>query len=302
VPQAADRCSDGADRDRLRESGLDPGLGIRAGPLNGYRGGGVVVGEDGGVDGPTAAGEDRLGKGYLGCRCLVGYDGAVGVELRLLDGRICDGRVLELPGNCGWVCEDAGEGLSALKDRLAPDVLLHRFGSGDPWSSTLAPAGRARDGFFHPELIGQRRGVLEGVLPLSRHVGDAMVDDLRRGERGVEILEPGDADAVHPFEVELDSLFADVAIHPVPPDQWAGALRWVNEAIQQRVGGLRRGNLGRGADTDTEQHESKGFLSRHGDALQSISNTNKFQSMNPLWLRAASLWKPYPCSPSTRSS
>jgi len=35
----------------------------------------------------------------------------------------------------------------------------------------------------------------------------------------------GDANAVHPFEVELDAFFADVTVHPMPPDARAGGLR-----------------------------------------------------------------------------
>jgi hypothetical protein len=69
-------------------------------------------------------------------------------------------------------------------------------------------------------------------------------------ERGVEVLESGYTDAMHPFEIELDSFFADVAIHPVPPDQRTGALWRVNEAVEQRVGGFRRGDLRGGTDTD----------------------------------------------------
>src|ERR1022692_1408633 len=67
------------------------------------------------------------------------------------------------------------------------------------------------------------------------HVDQAMVHNLRRGERRVEILEPADAHALHPLEVGLNALFGDVAVHPMPPDPRFGAIRRILKAAPQRV-------------------------------------------------------------------
>jgi hypothetical protein len=45
------------------------------------------------------------------------------------------------------------------------------------------------------------------------------------GESGVEILYTTNTDALHPGEIQGDPVLSDVAIHPVPPDTGARAIR-----------------------------------------------------------------------------
>ena len=52
--------------------------------------------------------------------------------------------------------------------------------AGDPGTARLAPARRTGDRLFKPELIGQRRGIFESVLPFGRHVGQTLLHYLRR--------------------------------------------------------------------------------------------------------------------------
>ena len=88
-------------------------------------------------------------------------------------------------------------------------------------------------------------GVFESVLPLRRHVDQAMVDDLRRLQCGVEVLKARQADAMHPVEIELDALLGDVAVHPVPPHAGTSALGRILETALERIG---RGFLLRACD------------------------------------------------------
>ena len=162
--------------------------------------------------------------------------------------------VLERPGDGGRARKHSVEGLAARDGRLAPDIFLHTLGGRDPGAAGFAPAGRAGDGDLEAELVGKRGGVLEGILPLRRHVDEALVDDLRRIEGGVEDLDAAEADAMHPFEVEAYTLLGDVAVHPVPPDARAGTRRGRLKAAAQRIrGGLGGGDGGRECAQEGEQ-------------------------------------------------
>jgi hypothetical protein len=61
------------------------------------------------------------------------------------------------------------------------------------------------------------------------------------GVVSVEILEAAEADAVHPFEVELDAFFGDVAVHPVPPNSRLGRIGRTLESFFQRRRRILRG-------------------------------------------------------------
>ncbi len=111
---------------------------------------------------------------------------------------------------------------SALDTSLAPHDLLHGLGRRHPRPARFAPARRAGDRHLESKLIGERRRVREGFLPLGRHVDEALVHDLIREERRVEVLEAADPDSLHPLQIELDPLLRDVAVHPVPPDSRPG--------------------------------------------------------------------------------
>ena len=119
--------------------------------------------------------------------------------------------------------ERSGEGLAAFNERLAPHIFLHGLFCRDPGAARFAPTGRAGDCFFKAELISQCGRVLEGFLPLRRHVDEAFLDHLRSEQGSVEVLKAAQTCAMHPFLVELDSIFGDVAVHPVPPHAGACA-------------------------------------------------------------------------------
>ena len=91
--------------------------------------------------------------------------------------RRCSGTRPVLDGGCASL---PVKGLAALDRRLAPHVLLHALRRRNPRAARLAPARRAGNGLFHAQLIGQRRRVFERILPLRRHVGQALVHHLRR--------------------------------------------------------------------------------------------------------------------------
>jgi len=197
----------------------------------------VAVGERGEVERPAARGDLRpeLGHGPIVVDQLEGDDGAVGIELRLLV--TAGGDVLIRAGRRWRFGQHAAPRLAAFHTRLAPDILLHGLGRGDPWPAALAPARRAGDGHLQSELVGQRRGILESIFPGRCHVDEALFNDLGRVESRVEILEAGDAGPLHPFEVGLDARLGDVAAHPMPPDARLGARRRVLEAPGQGVVG-----------------------------------------------------------------
>ncbi len=190
----------------------------------------------------------ELGRRAVVLRDAEGDDGAVGVELgrrglaAFAESLVPSAQVLVGPGRRRRFGQDAAEGTSTLEARLAPDVFLHGLGRGDPRSAALAPAGGAGDGHLQAELVGQGRCVFERVLPPGSHVDEALGDDLRRLEARVEVLEPGDAGALHPLEVGLDARLGDVAAHPVPPDARLGACGRRLETPGERVVRALRGN------------------------------------------------------------
>ena len=195
----------------------------------------VAVGEGGQVERAAARGDLRpeLGHGPVVIGRLEGHDGAVGIVLRLLVP--AGGDVLIRAGRRGRLGQHAAPRPAAFDARLAPDVLLHRLGRGDPRAAALAPAGRAGDGHLQAEPVGQSGRELERILPGRGHVDEALGDDLGRVEPGVEVLEAGDAGARHPFEVGFDAFLGDVAAHPVPPDARLGARGRRLESLRQGI-------------------------------------------------------------------
>jgi hypothetical protein len=149
--------------------------------------------------------------------------------------RIIEMQVLERAGHRRRRGERAGEALAAGDQRLAPHQLLEPVLWRHPRPARLAPAGRSCDRHLQTKLVGKPRGVVEHLLPLRRHVNDPVINDLRRHQAGVEIGETADAGALHPFQILADAFLRDVAVHPVPPDTRAGALRRFLEAFRQRI-------------------------------------------------------------------
>ncbi len=186
--------------------------------------------------------------GHIGGSTTVGYDSGIAIELRNLLGVVrqtdffVDRDILKRAGIRWRMSEYTVERLAAVNAGFAPDILLHALRGWNPRAARFAPARRAGDGFLHSELIGKGGGIFEGVLPLRRHVGQAMIDHLRSLQCGIEILETGQTAAMHPLEVELDAILADVAIHPMPPDTGAGTRgRVLKSALQLIFRGIRRG-------------------------------------------------------------
>src|SRR5690242_19322683 len=130
----------------------------------------------------------------------------------------------------------AGECLSAIHHGFTPDVFLHSMSWWHPWSATLAPPRRACDGHLHAQLIAEVNCRPKCVFPFGCHICEAFRDNLRRLQGGVEVLEAGDPDSVHPLQVELDAFLADISVHPVPPDARVRRGWGILEALFQRIG------------------------------------------------------------------
>jgi hypothetical protein len=251
-----------ADRPRLREFDLDPGLlvsgrGRKERPI-----GQVAVRERNEIERPAARGHFRLplGEGAVVLRRSVGDDRGVGVEFRghcrTSQPAAPVAHVLVGSGRGGRPGQNAGKPAVALDPDFAPDVLFHGLRRSDPRSSAFAPSGRSGDSHFQVQPVGQRRGVPEGVLPLWRHEDEPLLDDLRSFEARVEVLEAGDARPLHPFEVGFDPFRGDVPVHPVPPDAWFRAVGRVLEAAGEGVVRALRAD-------DPRSHEDGG---RSGEA------------------------------------
>src|SRR5438067_6369647 len=52
--------------------------------------------------------------------------------------------------------------------------------------------------------VGKRSGILESIFPLGSHVNQTLIHKFRRVQRSIEVLEPANPDALHPFEIKLD--------------------------------------------------------------------------------------------------
>src|SRR5438067_4522351 len=89
--------------------------------------------------------------------------------------------------------------------------------------------------------VGKRSGILESIFPLGSHVNQTLIHKFRRVQRSIEVLEPANPDALHPFEIKLDPLLRDVAVHPVPPDPRFSEVRRILKTGEQRVVRLLRG-------------------------------------------------------------
>jgi hypothetical protein len=66
-----------------------------------------------------------------------------------------------------------------------------------------------------------------------------MINYLRRSTSDVKGLKPRQPYPVHPLDIKTDTLLGDVAIHPMPPNQRACALRGMAEAFEHSVSGAR---------------------------------------------------------------
>ena len=49
-------------------------------------------------------------------------------------------------------------------------------------------------------------------------------------------MEAANAYTVHPFYILADSVFTDIAVHPMPPDQRPGSLRGIIENFPKASG------------------------------------------------------------------
>ncbi len=175
----------------------------------------------------------QLLHGHLCSRLAICDDGAVGVKVlhsrqsgtRHLSHWVLLRKVLEWARDGRRRRENTMERLTTMDEGLGPDKLLHRMRRLNPWASTLTPTRRTRNSHLESELIGLLRREEEGILPLRRHIDQALVDNLRSIQRCIEVLEPSDTYALHPVEVAIDSLFRYIAVHPVPPYAWLCRIR-----------------------------------------------------------------------------
>ncbi len=127
-------------------------------------------------------------------------------------------------------------------------------------SAIAAGVGGAPSSARPVYLGGFRRpdGMAERILPAIGHIDQPFRHDLRRLEAGVEILDPANPDPRHPFEILVDPVLGDIAVHPVPPDTRPRRLRRIAESVGQIVGAQRgcKGCAGQ------QRSEAEGF--RHG--------------------------------------
>ena len=85
-------------------------------------------------------------------------------------------------------------------------------------------------------MIGQDGCVLEGILPLWRHICQSMIHDLGRRQGGVKILEATYTHPVHPLQVQLDAFLGDIAVHPMPPHPRTRSGRGILKSALKRIG------------------------------------------------------------------
>src|SRR6185369_1519551 len=149
----------------------------------------------------------------------------------------------------------AHKSFSTLDDSFAPDILLHSMGSRHPWTTRLTPTGRAGYRHFHSQLIALLDGVTKSIFPLGSHLCQTLVNDLRRLQGRIEVLETGNSHSVHPLKIELDAFLGNVAIHPMPPDSRFGGVRRVLKALLQRVCGILCPTGSDDADNQYGEHE-----------------------------------------------
>ena len=268
-----------ADGLRLRELVLDPRPFVCRGgwQQRGLRE--VAVGEGGHLERAATRGHLHLHRAHrtIASRSAIRDNGRVRIELGRL--RLTPDLAAEPASSAGLVLigagrrrrlgQGAGERASAFDARLAPHVLLHRLGGRHPRAAALTPPRRARDGHFETQLVGQRGGVPESVLPLRRHEDQPLLDDLRCVQAGIEVLEASDARALHPLEVGLDAVLGDVPAHPVPPDARLGTVGRALEAAKQGVALrlLRHNRVGAQHDNDGICRPAQQELAGHSHAF-----------------------------------
>ena len=162
-----------------------------------------------------------------------------------------EGDVLQGTGDRWGMGQCAREGLATFDPGFAPHDFLHPLAGLHPRTARFAPSGGAGNRLFQAKLVGELGGKQERVFPLGCHVDQTLVHQLGSAQRRVEVLETTDADAVHPFQIELDALFGDVAVHPVPPHAGLGGVRRRLETVLER--GTRTLTKGRSCHADAER-------------------------------------------------
>ena len=238
----------GADGHRFRESVLDPG--VRAFFVEGQLAAVVEVSVGELLDGEvSAAGADRGPQFQHALFCFwyaYGHDGHVGIPLGHL---LKHGSV-----HAGTHVLEAADVLVRLGERerlalpvsfhlhRAPGEFFHAVFRGDPGTSGAAPTRCGGDADLHAQRIGQGNGIGEILFPCVaqvRRLGDDGRQALHHGAAGVKLVETGDANPVHPFQILADAVFGSVSVDPMPPDIGAGlAGRICKTVLIFRVGAV----------------------------------------------------------------
>ena len=176
---------------------------------------------------------------FVHCQFVIGhsdrhdrYVPVVGIAFRVI--RVAT-YVEEFATTFGRSFEGPAVALTALDEGFFPDQLLHCLVLAHPGASGNAPARRTCYRDFQSQRVCKVKGVAECILPLFAHKRQPFFDYLRYAESCVEIVEAGNACALHPQEVLANSFLADVAVHPMPPDPGARRLRRLCKCLQQSV-------------------------------------------------------------------
>ena len=130
----------------------------------------------------------------------IGDHRGVGIELRRRGStrrrgeRVTHADVLESSGIRWRMRQRSRERLAAFNDESRSTHTSSFPASRHPRAAGLAPARGTRDSLFHSQLIGERGRVFESVFPLRRHVRQAMVHHLRRGQGSIKVLKPAQSE------------------------------------------------------------------------------------------------------------
>ena len=134
-----------------------------------------------------------------------------------------------------------------------PGELFHRILGLHPRTARGTPARSRRHGRFHPLCGSQFHRIAHRHLPLGRVVRHLFIDDGGHPDPArIELMETADAGPFHPLDVLQDAVHGHVAIHPMPPHPRSRFLRRLPKPLIHRA--LRPDTLRQGQRQERHHH------------------------------------------------
>ncbi len=221
------------DRHRLTIIILQPGVAFRRARCQLAGSNHIAIVQGGGVEAAAAGRCDRARQDILRGQTECDY---LCIPIKgCAVSRVDTSVVLEQASGTRRLRQFAREALATVDPCLAPDIFLHCLFGLDPGAAAFAPAGGTGDADIKISRDAAVDRVLEGILPFGTHICQRRFQNPRRTHVHVKRLISTQPDTLHPGQIGVDPLLADLPAVPVPPHPRLGRGRGGLERVERNV-------------------------------------------------------------------